>query len=342
MNKQWQQWMEARRGRIDEKGGGDFPDASAQVAAVRNGEALALLDNFRLIRVEGEDALSFLQGQLSSDIRELEVGKAQYSTYSNAKGRMLASFLVWQCDGIYYLVLSADIAEAVARRLSMFIMRSKVKLTLMDADQFVLAGARGDSLQRVILQHFGAVEINDLDILSTASETVISLPCGGYFLLLSENSDLQRDLLQQSLTLVSPASWAIRDIDAGIAWVVLATQEQFVPQMANMELIGAVSFKKGCYPGQEIVARTQYLGKLKRRLFRVVFPHEVAVGSKLYSPELQDQAIGMVASVCPVENSRYEGLVVVQSACWEKGVYLEPEFLHSLKCLDLPYSTQDK
>jgi folate-binding protein YgfZ len=75
-------------------------------------------------------------------------------------------------------------------------------------------------------------------------------------------------LLAEKATAVSSQAWSIRDIDAGIAWVVLATQEQFVPQMANMELIGAVSFKKGCYPGQEIVARTQYLGKLKRRLFK--------------------------------------------------------------------------
>jgi folate-binding protein YgfZ len=149
-------------------------------------------------------------------------------------------------------------------------------------------------------------------------------------------------LLAETATAVSSMAWSIRDIDAGIAWVVQATQEQFVPQMANMELIGAVSFKKGCYPGQEIVARTQYLGKLKRRLFKARLSSCATVGSKLFSPEVPEQSIGMVAAICPVAEGEYETLVVVQSACWEKGIYLEAEYLNQLTCLTLPYVTQDE
>jgi folate-binding protein YgfZ len=96
----------------------------------------------------------------------------------------------------------------------------------------------------------------------------IALPGGGFILNLTADSVLAAQLVAEKATAVSSQAWGIRDIDAGIAWVTLATQEQFVPQMANMDLIGAVSFKKGCYPGQEIVARTQYLGKVKRRLFK--------------------------------------------------------------------------
>jgi len=342
MKQHWQQWVAGNQGRISHDGYVEFADGIAQVAAVRQGDVLALLDKLRLIRVEGEDAQAFLQSQLSSDIRELSESQAQYSSYSTAKGRMLASFLICQQQGGYLLLLAADIAEAVAKRLSMFVMRSKVKVALLAADQMTIAGVRGNKAEQKVKDHFAAGAVLPMSVLHAEQELAIALPGGGFVVLLGEDAPLQAVLLQEPFHAVDANSWAIRDIDAGIAWVTLATQEQFVPQMANMEVIGAVSFKKGCYPGQEIVARTQYLGKLKRRLFKVRIRQFTSAGSKLFSPELPEQAIGMVAAVCAVDNDRYEALVVVQSACWEKGIYLEPEYLSGLECLALPYSTQDE
>lgn len=342
MNKPWQQWVEKNQGQIGASGRVEFPDLLQQVVAVRSGNVLSLLDGFGVIRIEGEDAETFLQGQLSSDIRQATENQAQFSTYSSAKGRMLASFLLWKQQAGYYLILSADICQAVAKRLTMFVLRSKVKISVLDSLQATVAGVRGLPLQNKLEQHFAVENPLPMTVLQNETEAAITLPAGGYLLLLAPGSALQSMLLAQEASAVSAQAWSIRDIDAGIAWVELATQEQFVPQMANMEIIGAVSFKKGCYPGQEIVARTQYLGKLKRRLFKARLSSQAVVGSKLFSPELPDQAIGMVAAICPVAPQLYEALVVVQSACWDKGIYLEPAFHAQLQRLTLPYATPDE
>lgn len=341
MNKTWQVWVEKNQGYVGADNRLAFPDIFQQVAAVRDGNALAMLDSFSIIRIEGEDAETFLQGQLSGDIRDVTDGVARFSTYSTAKGRMLASFLVWKQQSVYYLIVASDICQAVAKRLTMFVMRSRVKVNVVDAAQTSIAGVRGVQVQARIEQYFAAAPVA-LTVLQGEMETAIALPEGGYLLLLEAGSALLPALLAETATAVSAMAWSIRDIDAGIAWVVQATQEQFVPQMANMELIGAVSFKKGCYPGQEIVARTQYLGKLKRRLFKARLSSYAAVGSKLFSPEVPEQSIGMLAAICPVAEGEYETLVVVQSACWEKGIYLEAEYLNQLTCLTLPYVTQDE
>lgn len=342
MNKPWQVWVEKNQGDVGTENRVEFPDFFRQVAAVRDGNALAMLDGFSIIQLDGEDAETFLQGQLSGDIRAVTDGMASFSTYSTAKGRMLASFLIWKQQATYYLMVSSEICQAIAKRLSMFVMRSKVKVQVLDAEQFSIAGARGRQLQADIEQFFAVASPAPLTVLHGAAEMAIALPEGGYLLQLAAHSALLPTLLAAEATAVSSAAWRIRDIDAGIVWVEQATQEQFVPQMANMELIGAVSFKKGCYPGQEIVARTQYLGKLKRRLFKARLSAFAAVGSKLFSPEVPEQSIGMVAAICPVAEHAYEALVVVQTVCWEKGVYLEPEYLTRLERLSLPYVTQDE
>lgn len=342
MKQPWQSWVDKNQGQIDQEGRLSFSDFLAQVTAVRTGNALALLDNLGIIQVQGEDAQTFLQGQFSADIRDVSAARAQFSTYSTAKGRMLASFLIWQHADSYYLLLSADIAAAIAKRLTMFVMRSKVKVTLLDTSLSPVVGLRGPLLQSVVEQHFNAKEQPPLNVMQQGADVAIALPDGGYLVCPAVDSPLPALLQAVAAVAVSAAAWAVRDIDAGIAWVTQATQEQFVPQMANMEIIGAVSFKKGCYPGQEIVARTQYLGKLKRRLFKARLTQFAAVGSKLFSPELPDQSIGMVAAICQVEDSKYEALVVAQSACWGKGIYLETEYINALEQLALPYSTQDE
>ena len=341
MNKSWQVWVDENHGCVGQDGLLQFPDLFGQVAAVRSGNALAVLDGFALIRLEGEDAESFLQGQLSGDIRE--VGEeARFTTYSTAKGRMLASFLAWQLQGSYYLMVSADICQAIAKRLTMFVMRSKVKVTVLNGADACLLGVRGAQLEAVIAQYHAKPAAGPLAVQEQNGDVAITLPGGGFILNLTPDSPLAAQLVAEKATAVSSQAWGIRDIDAGIAWVTLATQEQFVPQMANMDLIGAVSFKKGCYPGQEIVARTQYLGKVKRRLFKASLQVGARAGDKLFSPELPEQSIGMVAAVCPVNEVQQEALVVVQTVCWEKGIYLEAEYQHRLECLTLPYPIQDE
>jgi folate-binding protein YgfZ len=132
--------------------------------------------------------------------------------------------------------------------------------------------------------------------------------------------------------------WRLTEVRAGTPWITASTQEEFVPQMANMELIGAVSFNKGCYPGQEIVARTQYLGKLKRRMLRVRIDADVAAGQDVFSPEMNGQASGKIMLAAPVGAGASEALVVVQMSSVEHGLHLGDVAGPKAEVLDLPYA----
>lgn len=313
-----------------------------QLEALRAGAAISVLDNRKIIQVAGEDAEAFLQGQLSSDVRELaDENRAQYSSYSTAKGRMLASFLVWRSGGVYSLAVSADLADYVAKRLSMFVLRSKVKVSI--ADNLTLIGLAGAAaLDALAIESALAASAGPREMVGVELGLLIGLPGSGWALAVDEvGAERVGERLTDGASLISSGVWDWRDIDAGIPWVSLATQEQFVPQMANMELIGGVSFKKGCYPGQEIVARSQYLGKLKRRLFKVAFKQPLAIGAKLYSPSVAGQSIGMVAAVCQVASEQYEGLAVVQFQAWEEGIYADEAHTIRLEQRNLPYSLNE-
>ncbi|WP_434629299.1 YgfZ/GcvT domain-containing protein [Chromobacterium sp. CV08] len=331
----WNEWL--RQKGVARDGEGKLPTAQhlQQVQALQNGSVLAPLDNYALIRVDGDDAETFLQGQLSSDIRDVKDGRAQYSTYSTAKGRMLASFLIWRQQGAYYLMVSADVAQAIAKRLAMFVLRSKVKVSLVEGS--ALLGLSGPFAETILQGHFpGVASWDPLQQQTSGDASLVKLRNGVY--LLAGTGALPCDIAAApDWQAATPEVWALHDIEAGVAWVTSATQEQFVPQMANMELIGAVSFKKGCYPGQEIVARSQYLGKMKRRMFKVQFGQPLVAGCKLYSPQLPEQSVGMLAAVCQVDKERYLGLAVVQSQTWSDGVFADEGHTIALQALELPY-----
>lgn len=338
MMDEWREWCSAHGGHFDGAGRLVFEEHERELRAARGGQTVfSPLTQFALLRASGEDALNFLQGQLSSDLRELNGANAQYSSYSSAKGRMLASFLVWRQGEAFYLMLSADIADAIQKRLSMFVLRAKVKIERVDREYRLLgvAGeAAADSLAAIGL----VVPQEAMSLAEAAGGVAIRQRAGSYLLALPETTALESvSALQDRASLVGNQAWDAFDIAAGIVWVTRPTQEQFVPQMANMDLIGAVSFKKGCYPGQEIVARTQYLGKLKRRLFRAMVSAEVAVGDALYSPSVPGQAIGMVANTLRTGEEQMELLVVVQAAAWESGVFVGSLEGARLSPLTLPY-----
>ena len=151
-------------------------------------------------------------------------------------------------------------------------------------------------------------------------------------------------LRQRTFVAVGRNAWDWRWIQRGFSWIYAETQEQFVAQMANMECIGAVSFNKGCYPGQEIVARTQYLGKLKRRMSLVHIDTDTVTakrGTPLYSSELPGQAIGMIADVATAPEGGVDALAVVQSSCWDHGITLGSETGPQLQVKPLPYAIVD-
>lgn len=241
--------------------------------------ALALPD-WGVIRAHGDDAASFLHGQLTQDITHLAIGQARLAGYCSAKGRLLATFVVMRTAADEFLLAcSADLLAATLRRLSMFVLRARCKLSDASADVALMgvAGVPAGAWQG--MAHHGG--------------TLVGLPPA---------KDVARALwlapIANATALDLPpldaARWSWLEVSSGIPRVVAATAEQFVPQMVNLELVGGVDFGKGCYPGQEVVARSQYRGTLKRRAFAFDSDAAARPGQELFHSEDAGQPAGMV------------------------------------------------
>ncbi|MFZ5510878.1 MAG: YgfZ/GcvT domain-containing protein [Pseudomonadota bacterium] len=319
MNQAWQAFLYDRGARRDGGRITDFGSPAEELAAASSGTVLVPLSAYGVIRASGEDAASFLHNLLTNDIKKLGASAAQHNSLCSAKGRMLANFLVWRDEGDYLLQLSADLQPAVHKKLSMYVLRSKVKLS--DAgDGLVLLGIAGAAAEAAVKEATAVVPEGVMAVARFLRGQVIRL--GERRFELAVTADAAPEVWQRLAARARPAGfpvWQWLDIQAGWPLITAATQEQFVPQMANFELIGGVSFQKGCYPGQEIVARTQYLGKLKRRMYLAHLAEGAAPGSELFSPDLPDQACGMVVNSAPAPEGGSDVLAVMQMSSAEGG-----------------------
>ncbi|HVK33371.1 MAG TPA: folate-binding protein [Burkholderiaceae bacterium] len=283
------------------------------------------LADWGVIRAAGPDAASFLHAQLTQDIIGLEVGRARLAGYCSAKGRLLASFVVWRSAADELLLAcSADLLAPTLKRLSMFVLRAKCKLTDASAELplFGVAGATA----RAAGEPWQCV--------SSDRGTLIRLPdargvAGGVPRALA--------IGDPALPALDAAAWAWLEVGSGVPRIVAATVEQFVPQMVNLELVGGVNFQKGCYPGQEIVARSQYRGTLKRRAF--LFSSEAAAqpGQEIFHEDDREQPAGMVANSASFEG-RHRVLAELKLAALGSGrLHLGAPDGPLLQREDLPY-----
>ena len=319
-----------------------LPDEERRRA--ENHDILTDLSHLALLQAQGTDAQSFLQGQLSNDIRLVSATQAQLSAYCNPKGRMFAIFHIFQRHDSYYLQLPAALADATLKRLRMFVLRAKV--TLQHAqDELLRIGLSGPNTPRLIDQAVGFVPsatnetstLNDVTVLRLAGP----LP---RFELLAPRQQLETlwTALARDAAPTGAGPWAWLDIKAGIPAVLPDTVEEFVPQMANLELLDGVNFKKGCYPGQEIVARMHYLGRLKQRMFlaRVESGHQPRPGTPVFAPDFPGQSAGTVVNAEPAPAGGFDLLAVVQVSSARSGeVHLGGEDGALLSFTDLPYAT---
>jgi folate-binding protein YgfZ len=247
------------------------------------------------------------------------VGGAHWNGWCTAKGRLLATFLLLRRESDYLLMLPAEIAPAIAKRLRMYVLRSKVVVD--DAsERFVRLAIAGKSAAVLVAHRWGH-----------SPEPMRSAQVDGHlcialdperFVILAEPSRAS-SLWEALAAHARPAgadAWEWSLVQAGVPTIVARTQEEFVPQMANFELLGGVSFRKGCYPGQEIVARTQYRGGLKRRMARVHLAagERPRAGDPVYAPGFGEQAAGMVVSAAPAPGGGFDALVVAQIESLER------------------------
>ena len=285
------------------------------------------LSHNALLAVSGDDAEAFLHAQLTNDVRELRPGKAQWNGWCSAKGRLMATFLLIRREADYLMMLPAEIAPAIAKRLKMYVLRSKVAID--DAsDRFVRIGIAGPEAASAATQAGDALRVALAD-----GRFVVIAPADGA-------ARVWQALAGKAMK-AGPEAWELASIRAGIPTIVAKTQEEFVPQMANFEIVGGVSFKKGCYPGQEIVARTQYRGILKKRMVRArVRGNAPQPGDALRTTSLGEQAAGTVVNVAPSPDGGHELLAVAQL----EGIAARDLRLADgtpLEILELPYAVAD-
>lgn len=343
MNPTWKTFLEAAGARFDGDLVADFGNAQAERQAVASDAVLSPIPHLGVIACSGEDAQAFLHNQFTSDIKRLKVDGAQNSAWCTAKGRMLASLLVWREADSYQLALSADLLAPVLKRLKMFVLRSKV--TLADrSDEVVLLGLGGKTANAALDAAGYATPALPLEVTDIPGGKLIRLedaPDGPRYQI-AVLADAAPAVWQALAARARPAGtpvWQWLAIQAGIPLITAATQEAFVPQMANFERIGGVSFQKGCYPGQEIVARTQYLGKVKRSLYRAKSPVAVAAGTALFSGLTEDGQGGAVVNAAPAADGAWELLAVIPDTCAADGpVSIGAVGGATLELLPLPYT----
>lgn len=290
------------------------------------------LTGYALLRFSGTDAQAFLHNQLTCDVLALQPGMSTYGGYCNPKGRLLATFLLWSDAAGYIMLLPAALAEPIRKRLAMYILRSKVQVAdVTTAHAFAFATGENCAEQAIALAGAAPQALHRVSVKNNI--TALHLPTHRYLLILPADQPVAED--------DGAALWQQLDIAAGIPFVTPATQEEFVPQMLNLDLIGGLSYTKGCYPGQEIVARTHYLGRLKQRMYRGTIAVPTKPGDKLYCADLGDQAGGMIVTSACAADGTCEVLAVLQTANAQTAQYHSGSLQGpSLSLAPLPYAVQ--
>jgi folate-binding protein YgfZ len=334
-------FLATRGGTVTDRTVRDFGDPAAEIAATGSGDVLACLAQFGILAFDGKDAGDFLHRQLSCDVEGLADDGAAYGAYCTPKGRVLANVLLWrEPDGVRVL-LPGSILSGIARQLQRYVLRSQV--TIADrTGELVLAGVSGPGAERAVASLLGAAPGAPLRGVRRDGITAIALANERFLVVAPDAAAPQAwDHLAATLRPVGTACWEWLEIASGRPWITAATQDQFIPQMANLELLGGVSFRKGCYPGQEIVARTQHLGTPKRRLYLAHVPAACApaAGQALYSGDRGDQSAGTVVNAAPAPGGGFDVLAVVQTAtAGGDRVRLGSPSGIALQFRDLPYA----
>ncbi|MDM5178898.1 folate-binding protein [Massilia sp. DJPM01] len=340
----WNEYLSSQGARLAQDGSGHVPDFgnSLGVADLAPGFVAPVTDQ-GLIAVTGDDAASFLHNQLTNDVEHLGLAEARLAGYCTPKGRLQATFLMWRTSESVFLQLAREIQPALQKRLSMFVLRAKAKLSDAAAGQ-VLLGIGGAAAQDALTPLFGALPPTPYSRIAHPLGTLIRVAdafgsARYQWLATPEAAQAAWPALAAALRPAGTDAWRLADIHAGVPQVTLKTQEQFVPQMVNFELLGGVNFKKGCYPGQEIVARSQYLGKLKRRTALAAIDALAASGEEVFAVGDPDQPCGMIVNSAPNGSGGVDALVEMKLAAIGQGeVRLGSASGGPLRLLPMPYA----
>jgi folate-binding protein YgfZ len=339
----WSQFLTANGAVFDGETVVTFGDCAGELASAQERGIVCELGALSVLQVAGADAVPFLQGQLTNDVALLAPGASHLAAWCSPKGRMLANLVVARGeDGSFLLLLPSSLSATIQKRLAMFVLRSRVTIEDVSAGT-VRLGAGGPAAAGAIQAALGAVPpVRRLATMPTA--TVLGLPGARYVAFAApQAAPALWDRLRAGLRPAGLPAWQWLTIRAGVPVITPPTADQFVPQAANLDALDGVNFRKGCYTGQEIVARTQYLGRLKERLVMAhVDGPAPPAGTRLYSPVFDTQACGSVVNAAPAPGGGSDLLAVLQIAARDRGeVHAQTPDGPRLMLLPLPYLLPD-
>ena len=287
-----------------------FDELSIERQALLNQTIMCDLSHLGLLQLKGADTVTFLQGQVTNDVKLLDGHRAHYTGYCNPKGRMLGLFLAFTHYDHVHLQMPKELIESIAKRLKMYVMRSKVVIT-DESESIIKIGLNGNNAVDLLKPLFSQIPQNVYELVSLENGALLKLPGAmPRFEIFTDivNASVVWHALKQNAKPVGAACWEWLEIQAGIPEIMLKTQEEFVPQMLNLDALSAINYKKGCYTGQEIVARTHYLGKVKRRtqLAHIASSAIPALGDDVTDAE--NQAIGKIVRSAPAIDAGFDVL----------------------------------
>lgn len=314
MTPEWRQFLADQGAAPDSAGDiAHFGAPQDELQAAAQATIMADLSHLGLLQVEGADAASFLQGQLTNDVHLLDGSNSQLAGYCSPKGRLLAIFLVYAHHGHFHLQFNGSLGTALLKRLRMYVLRAQTTISDV-SDRIIRIGAAGAEAETALHQVFGSVPQQAHQLLNLETVNLLRLP--GTLprfeaFVAPQHAGAVWTRLRQHCTAVGKPAWEWLEISAGIPDITIATQDTLVPQMANLDTLGGISFNKGCYTGQEIVARTHYLGKVKRRtqLAHCVGDAAPMPGDPLYAGT---EIAGMVMRAAAAPGGGYDLLAEVR------------------------------
>lgn len=342
MSSNWSEFLVNKGATMSDGSVVDFGDTLSELSAAANGNVISDLSHLDRLVVQGADAESFLLSQLSNDIRQLDETHAQLSTYCNPKGRMLGLFLIFSEKENFVLVSDPTIGTSLVPRLKMFVMRSRVEISDYSG-QRVFIGVSGPDAKTKLSAMFDQVMPDEPNAMWQKDDlTIIRLRGHIPRYMISGNPENIITIwgeLGSVVTAAGRAAWEWLDIASGFPSINPDTSEQFIPQMLNLDILDAVNFKKGCYPGQEIIARMKYLGKLKQRMFlghaRESTP---APGDSIFASSFGNQSAGTVVNARPAPGGGCDLLIVAQiKAATEDTLHLVSPDGATIELKKLPY-----
>jgi tRNA-modifying protein YgfZ len=334
MHTDWRKFLQHQGAHIEGPGVTDFGDPVAELQRVDEEVVLADLSHEGMLRVDGADARTFLQGQLSTDVMALATVTSQLSSWNNPKGRVVTLLRLWEFGGAIHMAMPRSLAPSVLKRLAMYVLRSKVTLT-DTSDALVHFGIAGPAATAVLSAcgWIAPTEKNTVAIKDGATLTRLhgEMP---RFVLMGEPGKMQSmwDALKAKGAHPAGAeAWALLRIMAREPVIYPETSEHFVAQMLGLEELGAIDFKKGCYIGQEVIARAHYRGAVKRHLHRAscTANQPIPPGTHVVASE-SGQAAGEIVDARQDSQGKTQMLLVIQDDLRNSQLSLQDKTVISL------------